>query len=351
MMRDRHMCGRAAGDVQKMDHFASKTDRNTGRITLSKVYSMNAAGPHGSIPVNTPRERLLANLLDRLWMRYRARVPSVAIYEQLLADQAGTFVNDHLAFRTFAAQQPFCGIASIARLFEAFGYTPCGCYQFPDKLLSAIHLQHPQSLFPKIFVSELQTWRLNPTAATIVQRTLATHRPPLSDDLLRTIHEFDGTSDVGLVDACADWIETLPWSPPTVDDLNTLNLASQYGAWVLVHGYNVNHFTALINSQGTPTLADIEQTVAALRERGVPVKTDIEGARGSKLRQTATAAAEALVSLTEAGKTITRPWSYAYFELAERGTVVDPETGRSGRFEGFLGAQATQLFEMTRRPA
>ena len=42
-------------------------------------------------------------------------------------------------------------------------------------------------------------------------------------------------------------------------------------------------------------------------------------------------------------------WTYAYFELAERGEVVDRESGESTRFEGFLGAQATQLFEMTRK--
>jgi hypothetical protein len=41
------------------------------------------------------------------------------------------------------------------------------------------------------------------------------------------------------------------------------------------------------------------------------------------------------------------PWTYAYFELAERGEVAD-ESGRRGRFEGFLGPQATQLFEMTK---
>jgi hypothetical protein len=42
-------------------------------------------------------------------------------------------------------------------------------------------------------------------------------------------------------------------------------------------------------------------------------------------------------------------WSYAYFELAERGTVLDPDSGQRRRFEGFLGPQATQLFEMTKR--
>jgi hypothetical protein len=42
------------------------------------------------------------------------------------------------------------------------------------------------------------------------------------------------------------------------------------------------------------------------------------------------------------------PWSYAYFELAQRDPLLDPATGKQQRFEGFLGPQATNLFEMTR---
>ena len=42
------------------------------------------------------------------------------------------------------------------------------------------------------------------------------------------------------------------------------------------------------------------------------------------------------------------PWSYAYFELAQRDEHIDPASGKRVRFEGFLGPQATNLFEMTR---
>ena len=118
---------------------------------------------------------------------------------------------------------------------------------------------------------------------------------------------------------------------------------------MLVHGYNVNHFTSLINSHGVASLDDIEKTIEALRDAGVPMKAEIEGAPGSKLRQTATEAAVIDVPVSESGRETIMPWTYAYFELAERGDVTDPETGRKQRFEGFLGPQATNLFEMTRR--
>lgn len=42
------------------------------------------------------------------------------------------------------------------------------------------------------------------------------------------------------------------------------------------------------------------------------------------------------------------PWSYAYFELAQRDTYKDPLTGKVMRYEGFLGQQATNLFDMTK---
>jgi hypothetical protein len=73
-----------------------------------------------------------------------------------------------------------------------------------------------------------------------------------------------------------------------------------------------------------------------MREAGVPMKADIEGAPGTHLRQTATHAAPLPVTLEGGG---TRAWPYAYFEIAQR----------SGGFDGFLGPQARALFDMTKR--
>jgi hypothetical protein len=315
------------------------------------------SGPHARIPVDNDRDRLLAAVLDRLWARYRERVEYVRNYEEVIAAHGGTFVNDHVAFRTLAGQRPTTGIVSVSRIFEALGYVPAGCYQFSDKHLSALHFQHPNGLFPKLFISELQTWRLSDVAQGVLRGYLSTHRPPLSDDVLRRAGSVSdrcspsSTTPVAdapgspIVDEIVDSLETLPWDVPQRADVEFLNGESQYAAWTLVHGYNVNHFTALINSHGVEALNDIERTIAALRAAGVPMKAEIEGAHGSKLRQTATEAVTIDVAVREG----TMPWSYAYFELAERGEVTDPETGRRGRFEGFLGPQATQLFEMTRR--
>jgi hypothetical protein len=246
------------------------------------------------------------------------------------------------------------GIASVARIFEPLGYWAAGCYRFADKHLSAIHFQHSNSLLPKIFISELQTWELSRSARETIEAAIADHRPPLSTENLARLWSFDESSAGSRHDlrtALLREFNELPWSPPERSDVMKLNAESQYAAWVLVHGYNVNHFTCSVNSHGVDSLNDIEKTIQALRQAGVPMKAEIEGERGSKLRQSATEAVVIDVPVRESGRPSTMPWTYAYLELAERGEVIDAETGRSARFEGFLGPQATQLFEMTRAKA
>src|SRR5262245_29026092 len=130
------------------------------------------SGPHSRIPTANDREKFLAALFDRLWDRYRTRVSYVRDYEQMIAKAGATFVNDHIAFRTLAGQQPTTGIVSLSRIFEALGYVAAGCYQFPDKNLSSTHFQHSNGQFPKIFISELRSWELSDSAQAIVAKTL-----------------------------------------------------------------------------------------------------------------------------------------------------------------------------------
>lgn len=308
------------------------------------------SGPHGSIAVGSARQRFLARLFDALWDRYRQRVSYVQTYERVIEQAGATFFNDHIAFRTFACQRPLTGIASVSRLFEALGYRAAGNYHFEDKQLSAIHFQHPHPQFPKLFVSELKVWELPDAAAGLISRTLASHRPAVSEDILVALNRLDQHEDRfdELLSVALATFHELPWELPGREDVLALNASSQYAAWVLVHGYNVNHFTSLVNSHGVPALDNLEKTIAALVAAGVPMKQEIEGEPGSKLRQSATEAVKIEVDVLAGAAASKMPWTYAYFELAERNEVVDPDSGKRVRFEGFLGPQATNLFEMTR---
>ncbi len=309
------------------------------------------AGPHQRLASDSPREKFLAAVFDALWERYRSRVSYVQAYEKMVAAAGATFFNDHIAFRTLAVQQPQTGIASVSRVFEALGYRAAGSYHFEDKQLSAIHFQHTNPQFPKLFISELKTWELPTGSRRLIEQTLVNHRPALREELLATLNSLEGNPAAATSQLLSEVVEsfhTLPWQPPQKQDVVELNKTSQYGAWTLVHGYNVNHFTSLVNSHGVPALNDLEKTMAALSAAGVPIKTEIEGERGSKLRQSATEAVKIDVDVRDGEQPAKMLWSYAYFELAERNEIVDAATGNHVRFEGFLGPQATNLFEMTR---
>ncbi len=297
----------------------------------------------------------LHQLFDRLWTVYRDRVTYARDYERVIDAAGAHFINDHIAFRSIAWQQPTAGIASISRLFQALGYRPAACYHFPDKHLQAIHLDPPigdnadRRTLPKLFVSELQSWCLSAGERQHLAGCLDNHRPPLSLDCLEQLARPDETLDNNTLDNLADWFLQRPWPAPERSDVEAIASVSQYAAWVLVHGYAVNHFTGLVNSHQVESLDSIDKTAASLSAAGVPMKAEIEGAVGSRLRQTATEAVVVDVEVTTEGQLSSMPWTYAYFELAERGPVIDPSTGDISQFEGFLGPQATQLFDMTRR--
>jgi Domain of unknown function (DUF1338) len=244
-------------------------------------------------------------LLDLLWDRYVQDVPYARTFLSLCETP---FANDHVAFRSL--RRPGSGIAAFRSVFARLGWRDGGVYTFPDAHLEAIHMSHPDGL-PRVFLSELVAEQLSPRAQAILAKLPADPPPPASDDPA----------------ALAAWFVP-PSAPPGEDDLLALEAESQYGAWLLAFGRKVNHFTA--------SVPEVELWQRRLADAGVPMKSEIEGEPGTVLRQTATRAASLSIPLA-GGRT--RAWPYAYLEIAER----------HAGFDGFLGPQARQLFDMTKR--
>ncbi len=307
--------------------------------------------PHQHIQFQSDQEKFLIELFDTLWTRYRGKMQYVQKYEAMVQSHGAKFINDHIAFRTIASQKPLCGIFMISRIFEALGYHQGAAYEFPDKSLSSIHYKHPNPQFPKLFVTQLKTWELSEKANKIIDKSLKSHRPVLTDE---TLHQLNHLSTVTpavraeLLKKMVDYFSEVPWELPQKKDVEELDKETQFGAWVLINGYDVNHFTASVDSHQVKTLDDIEKVAQAMRDAGVPMKKDIEGERGSKLRQTATESAVIQVPVKDGERTVKIPWTYAYFEIAQRPLLKNPATGKTERFEGFLGGQATNLFDMTK---
>ncbi|MBD2100549.1 DUF1338 domain-containing protein [Leptolyngbya sp. FACHB-261] len=282
-----------------------------------------------------------AQLWDNLWQNYRQRVNYAQVYEQMITEARGTVANDHIAFRSLrlTANGTNLGIPYLARIVEKLGYEVAGEYQFPDQHLYAQHFRHPeqdQLDLPKLFISELLVEELPENIADLIAQTVTTDAC------------FPDVASLELNQLAR--VFSRPWDAPRHSVIETVNSVSQYGAWVLLHGYAVNHFTGYVNRQNTSRYPDIESTIAGLVERQVPMKAAIEGSYGSGLRQTATQAVKEQVTVRDdaTGELIQIPWTYAYYEIAERNSI-EVAPGRKQLFEAFLGPQAKNLFEMTRR--
>ncbi|KJH69888.1 DUF1338 domain-containing protein [Aliterella atlantica] len=282
-------------------------------------------------------------LWDRLWQNYIARVTYAQTYQQMILNAGGTIANDHIAFRSLrlSIDGKNLGINYLGAIAEALGYEVAGEYTFPETKLYARHYQHSDDL-PKLFISELIVEELPDAIASLIYNTVSS-----ASILERSqIDKLIAASDIETIAQ----IYTRPWLPPKLSIVEKVNAATQYGAWVLLHGYAVNHFTGYINSQNTPQYPDIENTASALSKLGVPMKAEIEGSKSSGLRQTATFAINEMVSVVEdsSNQVIQIPWTYAYYELAER-SIVELEPGKKMLFNGFKGNNAQNLFEMTRK--
>jgi len=301
-------------------------------------------------------EQIALKLWQRLWQDYRCRVEYARLYEQMIQEAGGIVVNDHIAFRSLrlvvknSAGKTNLGIPYIARIAIALGYEVAGEYEFPDCHLYAHHYRHPaQDRFdlPKLFISELIVDELPASVATQIAQTVSSGRYLNLQTNKREIAQKDP------VEQAVDRLQTAfirPWDPPKRSVVEAVNAISQYGAWVLLHGYAPNHFTGYVNRQQTPDYPDIETTARGLAELGVPMKTMIEGRRGSGLWQTATQAATEKVWVRDdiSDTLIQIPWPYAYYEIAERNWVEMPGKPKVW-FDGFLSPQARNLFEMTRQ--
>ena len=292
-------------------------------------------------------------LFGALWDTYLDRVPPARRYVELVAELGGQVINDHVAFRSLNVAMPTqpAGAEACIKLFTRLGYRQAGAYAFGATHLAAWHLEHADEALPKIFISQLEADDIDPKTAAMIRENVERADAKFADfaELMRAIEE--GEEAEAPPEQVAGKLAGFfgrPWLPPARSAVEAVSRLSQYGAWTLLHGNAVNHFTSLINAQQIAAWPDIETTVQGLLDAGVPMKDSIEGAADSPLRQSSTQAARGKFAVTEADGSIGEiDWTYAYYEFAQRGEIVDP-SGARRRFNGFLGEQTTGLFEMTR---
>lgn len=300
------------------------------------------------------KTEIALHLWKLLWQEYSTRVNHARTYQQMITAAGGTVANDHIAFRSLRLLvdspqgEVNLGIDYLAQLAEALGYVATGEYNFAKTHLYARHYRHPQQEefnLPKLFISELIVDELPANITQLISKTVSSIQYELASPL--TLLQKDG--NIETIAKQLQQVFTRPWLPPQRSVVEEVNQVTQYGAWVLLHGYGVNHFTGYVNGQNTPEYPDIDTTASSLANLGVPMKAEIEGSVACGLRQTATQAVTEMVTVLDdnSGAEIQIPWTYAYYEIAQR-YLVEVESGKQVLFDAFLGSNAQQLFEMTR---
>mmetsp|Transcript_5244 Transcript_5244/g.32992 ORF Transcript_5244/g.32992 Transcript_5244/m.32992 type:complete len:293 (-) Transcript_5244:2101-2979(-) len=281
--------------------------------------------------------KLLSRACSASIRRYLELTPRAKQAMELLG--ATGLRADHLALRTFSSE-------SMQKQLEAFQCKPQGTLQFPAKHLHATWLSCPQSnmkedgnldvteqLPMRIFLSSIDISKLSPTVQSIVMpRAESAAKLPADHALL-----------------CFTLGE-LPWDPPTVQEYEMVCQESEYAAWVMVHGYAVNHVAIAVHR--LPKQRSLEEVNELLEEHGIPLNIaggKIKTSNDGLLLQTAAMADQSIYEFADGASHV----AGSYIEFAERKILPEykylksKETEECHRRDGFEVGNADRIFEST----
>lgn len=256
----------------------------------------------------------LDHFIDALWRHYVSIAPSAGKVRELLEARGDTWVNDHIAFRTY--DRSAINLAALEPYLLGFGYQRYAPYAFEDKKIRAYGYLHPEPGHPRIFLSELETEKLSPATQLAISGLTSQIDASRMADLL--------VLNAGLL-----------WQPPSRATYEALLEESEYAGWVAVNGLCANHFTVSVN--GLSTFDSLEALMDFLEANGFEMNTAggrIKGTPGVLLEQGSTIADRRTMVLAGGEET---EITTCYVEFARR----------YQGFDGFVPASADKIFEST----
>lgn len=302
-----------------------------------------------------PPSELRALFVQRATAKFAGNVPDFVRLQKLVADNGGRFVNDHGAIRT--ADPALCAL--FVRAARALGLRRELAYSFPAKKLVSFDLQaigDAADAF-KIFVSEVDLAAFPQEVAAQVREDCAgqagavDHAPLLA--LLGKAEQRGGLAASDAEALTGHLVETLmarPGPPLQRATLEAVAAVSGEAASALALGPDFNHVTIDVRAAG---FDGIEAMAAAMLAAGFRMLPAIQGAPGSKLRQTATLAATIATPVLEADGSIGMAETEKQFvEIIERSQARDGDgaplwrqDGQPLIFRNFLAANAEKIFD------
>ena len=269
-------------------------------------------------------------LIKRLWENYKAKVPTARKVEEQLKLKNETWVEDHIALRSFNFEH--FGSHNLESFFKRFGWeTIKSDYRFPKKKLTALHMAHPDVTIPKIFISQIEVSQLSYKGGYIIQKYLS----GLEDQLAHS-------KDVN--DSIQYFLKPV-WRTPSYDDYSVLIEESQYAAWTLLFGNNVNHFTISVHLMNQmKTLEEVNHFVESLNILLNEDNGKIKGSSEVFLEQSSTVADPVLFNFSDNQN---HHVPYAFIEFARRYPINNSGIEWQDFFQGFVEGNADRIFTST----
>ncbi|MGH8443115.1 MAG: 2-oxoadipate dioxygenase/decarboxylase family protein [Nevskiaceae bacterium] len=282
--------------------------------------------------------------VERATAKFAANVPDFVALQHLVKEQGGTFRNDHGAIRTadLALRDLFARAAGVLGLKRELDY------EFPAKKLKSFDLQVPgkdAGQF-KIFVSQVDLHAFPKDVAARVREDCAEQAAEMDhgpfEHLIGIAERDHGLSESDAEAFIGHFVDELMHrnGPPLKrSTLDAVAAVSGEAASALALGPDFNHVTIDVRAAG---FDGIEAMAAAMKARGFRMLPQIQGAPGTRLRQTATLAATMDTPVREAdGRIGTAQTEKQFVEIIERNTVVAHEA----IFKNFLASNAEKIFD------
>lgn len=298
---------------------------------------------------------LRSRFVEAATAKFAANVPDFVALQTLVKAQGGVFRNDHGAIRTadVAVRDLFVRAARVLGLHRDLDY------RFPAKKLVSFDLQAAgQDHTPfKVFVSQVDLEAFPPEVAALIradcaeQAAAVDHGPFLA--LIAKAEASGGLSEADAEAFVAHFVHKLMHrNGPALrrSTLNAVAAVSGEAASALALGPDFNHVTIDVRAAG---FDGIETMAAKMLASGFRLLPNIQGAAGTKLRQTATMAATMPTPVREAdGSDGTAESEKQFVEIIERtqataadGSKLWRDDGAPLIFKHFLAANAEKIFD------
>lgn len=302
------------------------------------------------------QKKVIDKIIKQLWLNYKEKVAQANVIEEAIRKKGDLWNEDHIAFRTLPGT--YCGLHILQEIFEILGYKKDSDYHFAEKKLKAISMippsepgTHSSQVFPKIFISVLESHLFSPTfQQCVLKYTSDVVISPLENikkewillkDNPFKIEEFAQSIALFLNHGAS-------WKTPTIQDYELLRKESEYAAWTLVYGNTPNHFTVSVHlMKHFSSLKEFNDFIQLklkiqLNNSGNQI---IKGSPDVRLEQSSTLADELLTHFQDGYKKI----PYAFVEFAFRHTFKDKQNNGiwDNYYQGFVTDNADKIFEST----